>query len=226
MFYIYSPSGQVFSGTLEKLRKVESASSTAKGEVRQEFMLNPEVEASYQFSQDDANTADTKSGSDNPYAASKRSLQHYKQVLRSEGQREPVYHVYQIMSHPVVTVQPEYSIDRVFNIFEKYKFKLLPVVQQGRLWSAMSREQLYRLMLENQREDLTKMTVGSLIEQKHQQVLSVDPVSDVRRAASVLLDHRLEALPVVEESGEIQGIVSRSDILKCLVRDPPLSTWA
>ena len=104
-----------FSGTQETLRKVET---------------------SYRFSQCASFAPEVKVGSDSPYAASKRSLDRYHQVLKSEGKREPV-------------------------------------VQNGRL-----------------------------------------------------LFYRPEALPEVEESGEIQGIISRGDILACLVQDPPLSILA
>jgi CBS domain-containing protein len=42
----------------------------------------------------------------------------------------------------------------------------------------------------------------------------------------VLLDYQLSGLPVVNEREELVGILSRSDILRALVNDPPLSLWA
>ena len=58
-------------------------------------------------------------------------------------------------------------------------------------------------------------------------VVTVDPVADVRRIARVMLEYHLPALPVVDEAtGALEGIVSRSDLLRCVVTEPPLTLWA
>jgi CBS-domain-containing membrane protein len=42
-----------------------------------------------------------------------------------------------------------------------------------------------------------------------------------------MLEYHVPALPVVDEqSFVLVGIVSRSDILRCVVNDPPLTLWA
>jgi CBS-domain-containing membrane protein len=56
-------------------------------------------------------------------------------------------------------------------------------------------------------------------------VPSVAPESDIRRVAQVLLDTGLPGLPVVDEQGRVSGFVSRSDILRAVVTDPPLDLW-
>lgn len=56
-------------------------------------------------------------------------------------------------------------------------------------------------------------------------VPSVAPDSDIRRVASVLLDTGLPGLPVVDEAGLVIGFISRSDILRAVVTDPPLDLW-
>jgi CBS domain-containing protein len=44
--------------------------------------------------------------------------------------------------------------------------------------------------------------------------------------ALLLLDTGLPGLPVVDDDGGLRGFVSRSDILKAVVHDPPLDLWA
>jgi acetoin utilization protein AcuB len=51
------------------------------------------------------------------------------------------------------------------------------------------------------------------------------PVTDIRRIAAVMLDKGVDGVPVVSEAGRIMGIVSRGDILRAVVTDPPLSLW-
>jgi CBS domain-containing protein len=56
-------------------------------------------------------------------------------------------------------------------------------------------------------------------------VPSVSPDTDIRRVARVLLDSGLPGLPVVDDDGKVTGFVSRSDILRAVVADPPLDLW-
>jgi CBS domain-containing protein len=56
-------------------------------------------------------------------------------------------------------------------------------------------------------------------------VPSVARESDIRRVAQVLLDTGLPGLPVVDEQGRVSGFISRSDILRAVVTDPPLDLW-
>jgi CBS domain-containing protein len=53
----------------------------------------------------------------------------------------------------------------------------------------------------------------------------VAPDTDIRRVARVLLDTDLPGLPVVDDEGVVTGFVSRSDILRAVVTDPPLDLW-
>jgi CBS-domain-containing membrane protein len=56
-------------------------------------------------------------------------------------------------------------------------------------------------------------------------VPSVAPDTDIRRLARVLLDTGLPGLPVVDDAGKVQAFVSRTDILRAVVADPPLDLW-
>jgi CBS-domain-containing membrane protein len=56
-------------------------------------------------------------------------------------------------------------------------------------------------------------------------VPSVAPKTDIRRLARVLLDTGLPGLPVVDDAGLVLAFVSRTDILRAVVADPPLDLW-
>jgi len=56
-------------------------------------------------------------------------------------------------------------------------------------------------------------------------VPTVTPDTDLRRLARVFLDTGLPGLPVTDESGYCIGFVSRTDILRAMVADPPLDLW-
>ncbi|MES3003833.1 MAG: CBS domain-containing protein [Pseudomonadota bacterium] len=60
----------------------------------------------------------------------------------------------------------------------------------------------------------------------HTPVPAVAPDTDIRRVAQALLDTGLPGLPVTDEHGAVIGFVSRSDILRAVVADPPLDLWS
>ena len=56
-------------------------------------------------------------------------------------------------------------------------------------------------------------------------VVAAAPITDIRRIARVMLDRQVDGVPVVNDSGALLGFISRSDILKAVITDPPLSIW-
>lgn len=56
-------------------------------------------------------------------------------------------------------------------------------------------------------------------------VISVEAVTDIRRIATAMLTHHINGVPVTGELGRLVGYVSRSDVLRAIVKDPPLSLW-
>jgi CBS domain-containing protein len=56
-------------------------------------------------------------------------------------------------------------------------------------------------------------------------VVSADPVTDIRRIARAMLEFNLPGVPVVNESRALVGFVTRGDILRAVIADPPLSLW-
>ena len=56
-------------------------------------------------------------------------------------------------------------------------------------------------------------------------LVAASPITDIRRIARVMLDRDVDGVPIVNETGALVGFVSRSDILRAVVTDPPLSIW-
>jgi CBS domain-containing protein len=50
-------------------------------------------------------------------------------------------------------------------------------------------------------------------------------VTDIRRLAAAMLDYGVDGVPIVNDAGRLVGFVSRSDVLRAVVADPPLSLW-
>lgn len=57
------------------------------------------------------------------------------------------------------------------------------------------------------------------------ELITTDPISDIRRVAKVMIDFRLDAIPVVNEEDVLVGIVSKTDIIKAVSNIPSLQLW-
>jgi len=106
-----------------------------------------------------------------------------------------------------------------------------PVVNaQGQLVGLLTRAELLKLD-QLPTPDQAALVWRALLMQPLAEVMispvpAVLPETDIRRVARVLLDSQLPGLPVVDADEKLLGFVSRSDILKAVVHDPPLDLWS
>lgn len=141
--------------------------------------------------------------------------------------RGPIYHAYQVMTRRVLTVTPDTRADTAWRTLVGRGVGQAPVVNAlGRVVGLVWREHLLHAQsdADGTLGYVLARTVGDVMETP---VVTADPVSDVRRIALVMLEYHLPALPVVDEQTDaLVGIVSRGDVLRCVVTDPPLTLWA
>lgn len=214
MFAVYTPQGRTFYGTLESLRRVEKASGSLA--VRKVSGATEE------------NSPSRVQGQLNPYLPNAEAAREYARARQKEGQREAVHHAHQVMSTPVEVLMASWTIERVAAAFAGLPYQVFPIVDDSRqLVGSLSRCDFYRYQLDNgTAETLAHKTLGQCFITPEIKVYCADPVTDIRRIARLLVEKKLPAVPIVEDTGHIVGLVSRTDILSSAVSDPPLSLWA
>ncbi|MBL8375761.1 CBS domain-containing protein [Accumulibacter sp.] len=47
----------------------------------------------------------------------------------------------------------------------------------------------------------------------------------MRRIAQVMLEHQVDGVPIVNQTGALVGAISRRDSPRAIIADPPLSLW-
>ncbi len=144
----------------------------------------------------------------------------------------------EIMTKDVVTVKTETTLREIAVIFDERRFGSLPVtdnsgkligivtasdlIEQGRSLHIPTVISLFDWViplgseksLERELHKMTAQTVGEILTTEVVTVSSTEPVS---KAADVMSDNKLHALPVVD-NGTLVGMVSRIDIIRNLIK--------
>ncbi|MCW8928750.1 MAG: CBS domain-containing protein [Gammaproteobacteria bacterium] len=212
MFAIYDTRGRRFRDTLENLRKVQAQNASENIQLRNNV------------TEDETPPIPTPNDRDKAEISNK-ALQSYRDILQL-NQREPIYHAHQLMSHPVTTVSMELDILSARRFFQQQKFQQMPVINaQEKIIGMLSIEDLLQFIIIDGEQ--VRYTRGKKVsDAMSQQVITADPVSDIRRIAQVMQEYHLSGVPIVNEQDRLIGIVSRSDILRAVTNDPPLNMWS
>lgn len=138
-----------------------------------------------------------------------------------------------IMTVDVVTVRPEAPLKKVGELLAALRISGVPVVDRDRavigvvsqgdiLFKERGPSQrtsaLAQLLGLDESEDERKREARTAAEAMSAPVVTIRPERPVREAARLMLDERVHRLPVVDEEGELVGIVTRSDLVRAFAR--------
>ncbi|MFJ2058259.1 CBS domain-containing protein [Streptomyces sp. NPDC087908] len=142
-----------------------------------------------------------------------------------------------VMTRKVVAVLPGADFKEIVTAMQRWQVTAVPVVEgEGRVRGVVSEADLllkeefhdHRLGLLEQlrRLDATAKAGSRRAEDlMTSPAVTVAPEASLPQAARLMAAHGVKRLPVVDASGAIQGIVSRSDLLKVFLRsDEDLAT--
>ena len=153
-----------------------------------------------------------------------------KYTHRVPGPFPPGLTVGEIMTRKVVSVVPETPVAEVLDKIVDGGLRAIPVVDSGgRILGTISEEDLLTLagmgLPAPVRVEVAEVGLGeaetpgarTAREVMRPAMPSVTPETTVSDAAAQMADENLKRLAVVDESGRMIGIVSRSDILKTVI---------
>ncbi|NOT58108.1 MAG: CBS domain-containing protein [Deltaproteobacteria bacterium] len=131
------------------------------------------------------------------------------------------------MRTEVITVNPELRVERAWELMERRHIRHLPVVQQGQLVGMVTERDLKRAVFAatplvtvwTAGKPQPTGTPGDLAVQAimTQAVRTAKPTDTLLNAAVLMQNEKVGALPVVDDAGQLVGLLSQSDLLKALV---------
>ena len=136
-----------------------------------------------------------------------------------------------IMTSEVITAGMDDTVEEIAKIFEQKHIHHIPILEGTRIVGVVSDRDVLKAIspFANIIGDVARDR-NTLKRKAHQimtrKVVTICPTDTVREAAATMIKHKFNCLPVLSSAGAvigIVGIVTKTDVMRCLVEQPMLS---
>lgn len=137
-----------------------------------------------------------------------------------------------VMTREVKTVTPATPLREVARILAESRVSGVPVVEDGRVVGVVSeadilvkergerpgRGGLLGLLWDERRELEAKLQARTAGEAMTSPAITIGPRRPVAEAAAKMIEEKVNRLPVVDDEGNLVGIITRADLVRAFVR--------
>ncbi|MGD2036612.1 MAG: CBS and ACT domain-containing protein [Desulfobacterales bacterium] len=126
------------------------------------------------------------------------------------------------MSKKVITIDADDSMEDAMGLLKEHGIRRLPVMKNGKLVGIVTDRDLKNASA----SDATTLEIHELLylltKVKVKDIMTKDPITvppdyTVEETAQVLLESKISGAPVVDENGEVVGIITQSDLFRVLM---------
>ena len=126
------------------------------------------------------------------------------------------------MSKDVITVNEDDSMQDALKLMKQHNIRMLPVLKNGSLVGVVTDRDLKRASA----SDATTLDVHELLylvsKIKVKNIMAKNPISvppdlTVEETAQVLLNNKISGAPVVDDSGQVVGTITQTDLFRVLI---------
>lgn len=153
--------------------------------------------------------------------------QAYQQQVPQGPAPKPAFLAQDLMTSPVTWLPSDSTLLEAWTVMKRTGIHHLPVTSvHGTLVGMISNHDL----LPHAHELESVNSPGPFAEHKlagvmSSRVLSATPTTEIREIAHVMLDEHVSAIPILDSSRHLVGILTTSDILRAIVHRSPLELW-
>ncbi len=115
----------------------------------------------------------------------------------------------QVASSPVFTISSSTTTEEADRMLAERGYQGCPVVDEGLVVGIVSRRDLRKGL----RNELGHAPVKGFMTRR---IISASPGDSVTELRRILVEHNIGRVPIVNNEGKLTGIITRSDILRCL----------
>jgi len=126
------------------------------------------------------------------------------------------------MSRPVITIESDDSFNSAANLFKTRVISMLPVLNKRELVGIITDGDIKKAT-PSDATTLDKFEMPSLLDSLKIESIMSRPVLTIRydhtvdEAAAIMLKNGISGMPVTDNAGKIEGIITKSDIFRCFV---------
>ena len=125
----------------------------------------------------------------------------------------------QFMTRTTVTVKLHTTMRELGELFKKHDFNAFPVVEDGKVLGIVSKFDFLRAFAFTSSQivphynELMRRPVAEVMTEA---VVHVDPKSPLTRVLQLMLSIKTRSLPVINRDGQLEGMISREDVMRAL----------
>ena len=131
----------------------------------------------------------------------------------SNTKRDIDFYAINIMTTPLITETPECLLKQIKEKMKKYGMHHIPIVKNYKLVGMISDRDLLKINMMATFYYLKAQNIMSTI------LIACDEDTPINQIAKVLLEENISCLPVVDRDHKLTGIISRTDLLKVIVKN-------
>jgi CBS domain-containing protein len=165
-----------------------------------------------------------ESSPENPFSKEKskdktrdktQAIKSYLQQKEQSKRHTKLLHARDVCSSPVVTLTPQDRVEKAIELMEKYRIHHLPLIgENGIICGIVSDRDLLRERPSNRLE-----------RHMSKEVLIARDTTEIKMIARMMIENEISALPLVDEEEHLVGIITKTDLLECLVRSMPYENY-
>jgi acetoin utilization protein AcuB len=126
------------------------------------------------------------------------------------------------MTKNVITIDADETMPKAVQLLKQHKINMIPVTHQGKLVGVISDRDLKKaspseatdLDTHELKYLLNKIKIKDIMAQK---VVTVPPDYTIEETAEVLMNQDISGAPVVNDQGQMEGIITSTDLYKALI---------
>ena len=126
------------------------------------------------------------------------------------------------MNKPAITIDVNDFMNDAIKLLKKHNVKMLPVTEKGKLIGIITDRDIKRASA----SDATSLEIHELLylisKIKIKDIMSRNPVTvppdyTIDETADVLLKHNISGVPVVDQYGNIVGVITKNDLFRIII---------
>jgi len=145
---------------------------------------------------------------------------------KTDNHRQLVVYAEDIMSKTLVTLPENICFTEAWQQFQQYRFRHFPIVNKdNKLVGIISDRDMLNSPDFRQQNDGLHHPDHSIVKIMTNNVLVASLKTNIRDISRIMFTQHIGAIPIVDDQGKLSGLITRSDILRTIIKNEPMEFW-